>query len=109
MVAERNKVSTASRTASFVLELPMQTPPFDLSELVKAASEGSMKWVTGYTEDDIVSSDFIGESCTCVFDAKAGIALYDRFAKLVAWYDNEWDYSCKVARPADARGRCRST
>ena len=50
----------------------------------------------GYTEDDVVSSDFIGESCTCVFDAKAGIALNDRFVKLVAWYDNEWGYSCKV-------------
>jgi glyceraldehyde 3-phosphate dehydrogenase len=49
----------------------------------------------GY-KDDVVSSDFIGESCTCVFDAKAGIALNDHFVKLVAWYDNEWGYSCKV-------------
>jgi glyceraldehyde 3-phosphate dehydrogenase len=63
---------------------------------IKAASEGAMKGVMGYTEDDVVSSDFIGESRTCVFDAKAGIALNDRFVKLVAWYDNEWGYSCKV-------------
>jgi glyceraldehyde 3-phosphate dehydrogenase len=63
---------------------------------VKAASEGSMKGIMGFTEDDVVSSDFIGESCTCVFDAKAGIALNDQFVKLVAWYDNEWGYSCKV-------------
>jgi glyceraldehyde 3-phosphate dehydrogenase len=44
----------------------------------------------------VVSSDFIGESCTSVFDAKAGIALNDGFVKLIAWYDNEWGYSCKV-------------
>ena len=63
---------------------------------MKSASEGPMKGIMGYTEDDVVSSDFIGESCTCVFDAKAGIALNDQFVKLVAWYDNEWGYSCKV-------------
>ena len=49
-----------------------------------------------YTEDDVVSSDFIGESCTSIFDAKAGIPLNDRFVKVVAWYDNEWGYSCKT-------------
>ena len=63
---------------------------------MKTASEGPLKGIMGYTEDDVVSSDFIGESCTCVFDAKAGIALNDQFVKLVAWYDNEWGYSCKV-------------
>ncbi|MFN0166653.1 MAG: type I glyceraldehyde-3-phosphate dehydrogenase [Bryobacteraceae bacterium] len=68
----------------------------EIKAAMKAASEGPMKGVMGYTEDDVVSSDFIGESCTCVFDAKAGIALNDRFVKLVAWYDNEWGYSCKV-------------
>jgi glyceraldehyde-3-phosphate dehydrogenase/erythrose-4-phosphate dehydrogenase len=50
----------------------------------------------GYTEDDVVSSDFIGESLTSIFDAKAGIALNDNFVKLVSWYDNEWGYSCKL-------------
>lgn len=68
----------------------------EIKSAVKAASEGSMKGIMAYTEDDVVSSDFIGESCTCVFDAKAGIALNDNFVKLVAWYDNEWGYSCKV-------------
>jgi glyceraldehyde 3-phosphate dehydrogenase len=55
-----------------------------------------MKGIIGYTEDDVVSTDMIGEECTCVFDAKAGIALNDHFVKLIAWYDNEWGYSCKV-------------
>jgi glyceraldehyde 3-phosphate dehydrogenase len=68
----------------------------DIRGALKAASEGSMKGIIGYTEDDVVSADFIGESCTCVFDAKAGIALNDHFVKLIAWYDNEWGYSCKV-------------
>ncbi|MEO1001628.1 MAG: type I glyceraldehyde-3-phosphate dehydrogenase [Cyanobacteria bacterium J06638_7] len=62
---------------------------------MKAASEGSMAGILGYTEDAVVSSDFVGESCTSVFDAGAGIALSDTFVKVVAWYDNEWGYSCK--------------
>jgi glyceraldehyde 3-phosphate dehydrogenase len=68
----------------------------DIKATLKAASEGPMKGIIGYTEDEVVSSDFIGESCTCVFDAKASIALNDHFVKLIAWYDNEWGYSCKV-------------
>jgi glyceraldehyde 3-phosphate dehydrogenase len=63
---------------------------------MKAASEGALKGVLGYTEDDVVSTDFIGETRTSMFDAKAGIALTDTFVKVVAWYDNEWGYSCKV-------------
>ena len=63
---------------------------------IKAASEGDMKGIMGYTEDDVVSSDFIGETCTSFFDADAGIALNDNFVKLVSWYDNEWGYSNKV-------------
>ena len=62
----------------------------------KEASEGSMKGVVGYTEDAVVSSDFIGETCTSVFDAGAGIPLNDKFVKLVSWYDNEWGYSNKL-------------
>jgi glyceraldehyde 3-phosphate dehydrogenase len=62
---------------------------------MKAASEGELAGILGYTEDDVVSNDFLGESCTSVFDAGAGIALTDTFVKLVAWYDNEWGYSCK--------------
>ncbi len=62
---------------------------------MKAASEGPMAGILGYTEDEVVSNDFLGQSCTSVFDAGAGIALTDTFVKLVAWYDNEWGYSCK--------------
>ena len=67
-----------------------------IKEAMKAASEGPMKGVLGYTEDQVVSSDFIGETCTSVFDANAGISLSDNFVKLVSWYDNEWGYSSKV-------------
>jgi glyceraldehyde 3-phosphate dehydrogenase len=62
---------------------------------MKAASEGGMRGVLGYTEAEVVSTDFLGESCTSVFDAGAGIALTETFMKVVAWYDNEWGYSCK--------------
>ncbi len=68
----------------------------EIKAAFKAASEGSMKGVVGYTEEKVVSSDFIGETCTSVFDAEAGIALNDHFVKLVSWYDNEWGYSVKV-------------
>ncbi len=63
---------------------------------IKAASEGELKGILGYTEDAVVSTDFVGEYCTSVFDAEAGIALNDTFVKLVSWYDNEWGYSNKV-------------
>ena len=68
----------------------------EICAALKAASENEMKGVLAYTDEDLVSSDFIGEACTSIFDAKAGIALTDTFVKLVAWYDNEWGYSCKV-------------
>ena len=68
----------------------------EIKKAIKAASEGAMKGVLGYTEDDVVSTDFNGEVCTSVFDAKAGIALNDNFVKLVSWYDNETGYSNKV-------------
>ncbi len=67
-----------------------------IKQAMKAASQGAMAGVLGYTEDAVVSSDFIGETCTSVFDAEAGIALNDNFVKVVAWYDNEWGYSNKV-------------
>ncbi|MCL2372020.1 MAG: type I glyceraldehyde-3-phosphate dehydrogenase [Defluviitaleaceae bacterium] len=67
-----------------------------IKEVVKAAAEGPMKGILGYTEDAVVSTDFIGEGCTSVFDAGAGISLNDNFVKLVSWYDNEWGYSCKL-------------
>jgi glyceraldehyde 3-phosphate dehydrogenase len=62
---------------------------------MRAAASGPLAGILAYTEDDVVSSDFLGESCTSIFDAGAGIALTDTFMKLVAWYDNEWGYSCK--------------
>jgi glyceraldehyde 3-phosphate dehydrogenase len=62
---------------------------------MKAASEGDLAGILAYTEDDVVSTDFLGESCTSIFDAGAGIALSETFMKLVSWYDNEWGYSCK--------------
>jgi glyceraldehyde 3-phosphate dehydrogenase len=68
----------------------------EICKAMKAASEGPMKGVLGYTEDKVVATDFRGESRTSVFDADAGIALDDTFVKVVAWYDNEWGYSCKV-------------
>lgn len=68
----------------------------EIKACVKKAAEGDLKGIMDYTEDAVVSSDFIGEACTSVFDANAGIALNDNFVKLVAWYDNEWGYSNKV-------------
>jgi glyceraldehyde 3-phosphate dehydrogenase len=68
----------------------------EICAAMKAASEGPMKGVLGYTKEKVVATDFRGESCTSVFDADAGIALDDTFVKIVAWYDNEWGYSCKV-------------
>ena len=62
---------------------------------MKAQSQGPLKGILGYTEDKVVGTDFIGESCTSVFDAEAGIALDDTFLKVIAWYDNEWGYSNK--------------
>ena len=66
-----------------------------VKEAMKAAAAGELAGILGYTEAEVVSSDFLGETCTSVFDAGAGIALTDTFMKLVAWYDNEWGYSCK--------------
>lgn len=68
----------------------------DICAAMKKAAEGELKGILGYTEDPVVSSDFIGDAHTSIFDAKAGIALTDTFVKLVAWYDNEWGYSNKV-------------
>ena len=68
----------------------------EICAAVKAASEGSMKGVIEYCEDEVVSSDFITDPHTSIFDAKAGLALNDNFVKLMAWYDNEWGFSCKM-------------
>ena len=68
----------------------------EIKAAVKKASENELKGILDYTEDDVVSSDFLGDPHTSIFDAKAGIALNDNFVKLVSWYDNEWGYSNKV-------------
>ncbi|MDR2918495.1 MAG: type I glyceraldehyde-3-phosphate dehydrogenase [Tannerella sp.] len=68
----------------------------EICKVVKAASENELKGILGYTEDDVVSSDFIGETRTSVFDVKAGIALTSTFVKLVSWYDNEYAFSNKM-------------
>jgi glyceraldehyde 3-phosphate dehydrogenase len=72
----------------------------EICAAMKAASEGPMKGVLGYTTEKVVATDFRGENCTSVFDAEAGIALDDTFVKVVAWYDNEWGYSSKVLEMA---------
>ncbi|WP_218354884.1 type I glyceraldehyde-3-phosphate dehydrogenase [Alteromonas lipotrueiana] len=68
----------------------------DICQAMKEASEGKLKGILGYTEDPVVSNDFLGDARTSVFDAGAGIALTDKFVKVVSWYDNEWGYSNKV-------------
>jgi len=72
----------------------------EICAAMKAASQGPMKGVLGYTDEKVVATDFRGESCTSVFDAEAGLALDDTFVKIVSWYDNEWGYSCKVLEMA---------
>ncbi|MBU1106250.1 MAG: type I glyceraldehyde-3-phosphate dehydrogenase [Candidatus Riflebacteria bacterium] len=68
----------------------------EIKKAMKTAAEGSMKGFLGYTEDSVVSTDFLGDSHSSIFDAGAGISLNDNFVKVVSWYDNEWGYSCRV-------------
>ncbi|MDE2396978.1 MAG: type I glyceraldehyde-3-phosphate dehydrogenase [Burkholderiales bacterium] len=82
------------------VELSREASYEQICAAMKAASQGAMKGVLGYTEDKVVATDFRGESCTSFFDADAGIALDPTFVKVVAWYDNEWGYSCKVVEMA---------
>lgn len=78
------------------VELEKEATYDEICAAMKKASEGPMKGILGYTEEAVVATDFRGESCTSVFDAKAGIQLDKTFVKVVSWYDNEWGYSCKV-------------
>lgn len=73
----------------------------EICSAIKNASENEFKGILGYTEDEVVSQDFKGDSRTCIFDAKAGIALSDTFVKVVAWYDNEWGYANKLVDLAE--------
>ncbi len=83
-----------------VVDLTVQLKTPTTYEAIKAAmkeaSEGDLKGILGYTEDEVVSEDFRGDARTSIFDAKAGIALSDTFVKVVSWYDNEWGYSNKL-------------
>ena len=78
------------------VELNKDASYAEICAAMKAASEGAMKGVLGYTNEKVVATDFRGESCTSVFDAEAGMALDSTFVKVVSWYDNEWGYSSKV-------------
>ncbi|MFZ5509972.1 MAG: type I glyceraldehyde-3-phosphate dehydrogenase [Pseudomonadota bacterium] len=82
------------------VELKKEATYEDICKAMKAAAEGPMKGVLGYTEDKVVATDFRGEACTSVFDAEAGIQLDPTFVKVIAWYDNEWGYSSKVLEMA---------
>ncbi len=82
------------------VELDKNATYEEICAAMKKASEGSMKGVLGYTDEKVVSTDFIGESATSTFDAEAGMALDDNFIKVVSWYDNEWGYSSKILEMA---------
>ena len=77
-------------------KLAKETTYDEIKAVMKKAAEGELKGILKYTEDAVVSSDFIGETCTSIFDASAGIMLTPTFVKLVSWYDNEMGYSNKV-------------
>ncbi len=88
-------------------ELSKETSYEQICAAMKAASQGAMKGVLGYTQDKVVSTDFRGESCTSVFDAEAGLMLDPTFVKVAAWYDNEWGYSSKVLEMVRVMGASR--
>ncbi|MEE8387323.1 MAG: type I glyceraldehyde-3-phosphate dehydrogenase, partial [Acidiferrobacterales bacterium] len=80
------------------VELNKEASYDDICAAMKAASEGDMKGVLGYTEEKVVSTDFRGNSTPSTFDAGAGIALDSTFVKVVSWYDNEYGYTCNMLR-----------
>ena len=94
-MAFRVPISDVS-VVDLTVELQREASYEQICAAMKAASEGPMKGVLGYTEDKVVATDFRGDSRTSIFDADAGIALDSTFVKVVAWYDNEWGYSCKL-------------
>lgn len=91
------RVPTADvSVVDLTVRLQKETTYDDIKATFKAAAEDSLKGIVDYTEDKVVSTDFITDPHSCVFDAEAGIMLNSKFCKLVAWYDNEWGYSCRV-------------
>jgi glyceraldehyde 3-phosphate dehydrogenase len=94
-MAFRVPVSDVS-VVDLTVRLERSTSYEEICAAMRAASEGPMRGVLGYTDESVVSTDFIGSTHSSIFDAGAGIALNDRFFKLVSWYDNEMGYSCRV-------------
>lgn len=91
------RVPTADvSVVDLTVKLKKPTTYDEIKDVMKKASTGKYKGIIAYTEDAVVSTDMVGNSNTCIFDASAGIMLNPTFVKLVAWYDNEWGYSCKV-------------
>ncbi len=78
------------------IELEQPATYEEICRAMKEASEGELKGILGYTEDEVVSADFVGEPCTSVFDANGGTMIGDRLVKIIAWYDNEYGYSKKI-------------
>ncbi len=83
------------------IELEKPATYEEICRAMKEASEGELKGILGYTEDEVVSADFIGEPCTSVFDANGGTMIGDRLVKIIAWYDNEYGYSKKILELAE--------
>ena len=91
----------------FTVNLKTPTNYEEIKKVMKEASETHLKGILGYTEDAVVSSDFLGDTRTSIFDANAGLALTDTFVKIVSWYDNEWGYSAKTLELAHhINGQC---
>jgi glyceraldehyde 3-phosphate dehydrogenase len=91
------RVSTADvSVVDLTVRLEKSATYDEIKKAIREASEGPLKGILGYTEDEVVSSDFIGDSHSSIFDAKAGISLNPNFVKLISWYDNEWGYSHRV-------------
>jgi len=91
------RVPTADLSVVYVtVKLARPTTMEEIVKVIDKAAKGPFKGIIGYTDEAVVSSDMVGVSCTCVFDINASIMLNPTFVKLVAWYDNEWGYSCKV-------------
>jgi glyceraldehyde 3-phosphate dehydrogenase len=79
-----------------VVRLEKETSYDEIKRVIKECADGPLRGILAYTEDSVVSTDFIGNPASCIFDANAGIQLNKKFVKLIAWYDNEWGYSKRV-------------
>lgn len=88
--------TTNVSVVDLTVQLEKETTYEDIKLKIKEASEGSMAGILGYTEDSVVSSDFMTDARSSIFDADAGIMLSPKFAKVVSWYDNEWGYSNRM-------------